>query len=413
LSSLAFAASTVTGSVRNQTAGSAAAGDEVILLRLLDGMQEEARTRTDAQGSFAFNVQLPQSRYLIRVMHQGVNYDREAVVGGAVTIDVSDSAPLVKAVTGKIEIIRVGSVGNALHVSDLYDIMNNSTPPVTQAGERTFEFYLPPKAVISSILAAGPGTGGVKISATGVAKEPGHYMLNFPLRPGETKFAVNYDLPYNGHAVLEPRLFYGVEQLAVMFPPSMGFKSDSPRFHAIENEKAFNVVALSPAEAGQAPAFEISGNGAPPPLSAARSKTQPQPPLEAQPQSPVASAPVAPATGSANPSASNRGSALDSKSATAQAQSIVVPIAIALVLFVGVGLVIWIRGTRKLAPRTALPITPATQSSRLVEAVKEELFQLEKEKVRGAISSEEYATAKQALDQAVERAMAKAAAQKS
>src|SRR5215471_14720285 len=86
LSSLAFGASTITGSVRNQTAGQPAAGDEVILLRLLDGMQEEARTRTDSQGAFAFNVQLPQSRYLIRVMHQGVNYDREAPVGGAITV---------------------------------------------------------------------------------------------------------------------------------------------------------------------------------------------------------------------------------------------------------------------------------------------------------------------------------------
>ena len=44
----AFAADTISGTVRNQTTGKAAAGDEVILLRLKNGMEEESRTRTDA-----------------------------------------------------------------------------------------------------------------------------------------------------------------------------------------------------------------------------------------------------------------------------------------------------------------------------------------------------------------------------
>jgi hypothetical protein len=408
LPSFAFAGSAITGSVRNQSTGAAAAGDEVILLRLLNGMQEEARTRIDSQGSFTFNAQLPESRYLVRVMHQAVNYDREAPLGGgAVTINVFDAAPAVKGVSGKIEIMRIGSERNSLHVSDLYDIKNDSSPPLTQASEHNFEFYLPPKAVISSVMAAGPNSGGVKISAAAVAAEPGHYTLNFPLRPGETKFAINYDLPYSGHAVLRPRLFYPVEQLAVMFPPSMSFKSDSPGFHPLMNEKDVDVEALNQVAAGPAPAFEISGNGAPPPLSSAHPKpeTRPQAPFDVQARPAAPSKAPASASNSQHPT-------LDAASASAQANSLLIPVAIGAVLVVGLGLVIWSRRARKPVSQTVPTRTPATQSARLVEAVKEELFQLEQEKLRGTISREEYATAKQALDQAVERAVTKAAAQK-
>src|SRR5260370_40068782 len=65
----------ISGSVRNATTGKPAAEDEVVLIRLLDGMQEETRTKTDAQGEFTLNVQLPRTGYMVQAVHQGVNYD--------------------------------------------------------------------------------------------------------------------------------------------------------------------------------------------------------------------------------------------------------------------------------------------------------------------------------------------------
>ena len=46
----------------------------------------------------------------------------------------------------------------------------------------------------------------------------------------------------------------------------------------------------------------------------------------------------------------------------------------------------------------------------LVEVLKEELFQLELDRVRGSISEEDYAATKQALNHTLERALAKAGA---
>src|SRR4029077_17522829 len=52
LTSLA-SAQTLTGTVKNSTIGKPAAGDDVILLSLGQGMEEAGRTKSDAKGSFS------------------------------------------------------------------------------------------------------------------------------------------------------------------------------------------------------------------------------------------------------------------------------------------------------------------------------------------------------------------------
>src|ERR1700687_5113147 len=169
----ALGANSISGSVRNQSRGEPAAGDNVILIRLDGGMQEEARTKTDALGAFTLDAQHPDKPYLVRVFHQGVSYDQQVSAGQALSIQVFDAATHVQGITGTIEILRTGINGNLLHISDMVEIKNASSPPLTQAGGRTFEMYLPPSAKIDSVLAAGPGEMSVIISAALVPGEPG------------------------------------------------------------------------------------------------------------------------------------------------------------------------------------------------------------------------------------------------
>lgn len=263
----ALCANNITGSVRNQSRGEPAAGDAVILVRLDRGMQEEARAKTDAHGTFKFDVQYPEKLYLVRVVHQGVSYDQQASAGVVLSIEVFEAARRVQGVTGSIEILRAGTTGNLLHVSDMYDIRNESNPPLTLAGERTFEAYLPAKAKISSVLAAGPREISVMISAAPVPGEPGHYAVSFPLRPGATKLAFNYDLPYDGHAAFQTKHTYSLQQFAVMIPPTMKFSSRSPAFKILQiGNSRYQVLAANQLKAGEGPEFEVSGTGALPPL---------------------------------------------------------------------------------------------------------------------------------------------------
>lgn len=411
-SAAALATDAITGVVRNQTSGRLAAGDEVILLRLdqtslNQGMPEEARTRTDSQGAFTIKVRYPDAPHLVRVLHQGVNYDQRASPGMALSIDVFDAVSKVQGVTSSIEIIRIGTAGNRLHVSDMVEIKNDSSPPLTLAGEHTFEAYLPAHAKIDSVLAAGPGKVAVLISAAPVDGEPGHYAVNFPLRPGATKFAFNYDLPYDGRATFRPKSMYPQQQLAVMIPPTMKFTSRSPAFQVLgTGNDHYQVEAANHVKAGEGPEFEISGVGALPALPAQTQSPQkpqvsaaPNPALSAQGGSgaPVRGAnslSVVPGFGLFAPSSRLQWWVLGASA----------------VLVVGAcGFLLGRRPQRSAdAMTTAVQKTeePGQPSAPLVEVLKGQMFQLEVDRLLGTISAEEYDSAQQALEVTVKRALA-------
>jgi hypothetical protein len=215
----------------------------------------------------------------------GLRFTAQALLPSALLLSFSFAAWGADEITGSvrditctIEILRAGTNGSLLHVSDMYEIKNESRPPRTLAGQRTFEVYLPTNAKIDSVLAAGPDGVPSMISANPVPGEPGHYTLNFPLRPGATKFAFNYDLPYTGRVGFQTRRAYPMQQLAIMIPSAMKFSSRASAFETLPvGNKDFQVHAVNRLTAGKGPEFEISGAGGLPSIEApAKSNPHPQ-----------------------------------------------------------------------------------------------------------------------------------------
>src|SRR5262249_38061572 len=95
------------GTVRDATTGQPAAGDNVILLRLGNGMEEEARVKADAQGAFALTGNSANAQYVVRVIHQGVNYD-QTVLGSTIPVEIKvfDSVPKIQGLSGSIGIAQ-------------------------------------------------------------------------------------------------------------------------------------------------------------------------------------------------------------------------------------------------------------------------------------------------------------------
>jgi len=54
-----------------------------------------------------------------------------------------------------------------------------------------------------------------------------------------------------------------------------------------------------------------------------------------------------------------------------------------------------------------VPVAPRDRNAALLDAMKEELFQLEIDRQQGKVNAEEYATAKAALDETIKRALAR------
>src|ERR1051325_1443974 len=95
----AIAADTITGKVMNRTTGQPAVGDDVILLRLTEGMQEEAKTKTDSQGAFSLPITSPDVAHIVRVFHQDVNYDQRIVGKTPLEMNVFDASTKLPQVT--------------------------------------------------------------------------------------------------------------------------------------------------------------------------------------------------------------------------------------------------------------------------------------------------------------------------
>lgn len=256
-------ADSITGTVTNKTTNKPAAGDDVVLIRLQQGMQEAARTKTDSRGHFTLDVP-DKGIHLVRVTHDKANYFRPAPEGTqSVEVEVFNAAAKVEGISGEANVMRIQTDenGKGLRVVENFFVKNESNPPRTQFSDRPFEFYLPEGAVVEGSAALGPG--GMPVQASPVPLgDANHFTFIFPIRPGETRFQITYRLPYGGNFKFAPRMVMPTDTVAIMMPKSMTFKggTSTPYTPVTEETTAQTYVARNVAPS-QALDFTVSGTG--------------------------------------------------------------------------------------------------------------------------------------------------------
>ncbi len=419
-------AQTLTGTVKNATTGKPAAGDDVVLLKLGQGMEEAGRTKSDANGHFSFKLDDAESPHLIRAIHQDVTYHRMAPPGTtSVEVEVYDVGKKIDGITVVADIMRVQVEQGQLEVIREFGVQNTSKPPRTQMNERNLEFNIPSGAQIIPDSATATTENGNPLKSAPVAEgEKNRYSFIFPLRPGLTRFEVAYQLPYSGSANIDPKSLYPLEHFVVMTPKAMQFTAAaaSAGFKLINypNEPDASVQVASNTTLGQNLAFKVSGEGtlevpqegggqgsnegaqSPPPSSGAQANSRPGgglgPPIDAPDPLQkyrwwilggiaavlaIGGVYVASRQQSAARSLARQKSASSMPSAMLEEEDY----------------------EAAEIPLTRTVRTAARSSSMLMEGIKEELFQLEVERKQGQISRAEYDKAKSALDQTLERAL--------
>jgi hypothetical protein len=399
-------AQTLTGTVTNGTTSKPASGDDVVLLSLINGMQEAGRTQSDAKGNFTLKLDAA-GPHLIRVIHQGVTYHRMAPPGTtSVEVEVFDVAKKIAGIQVTADVMRFQAQGNELGGVRLFAVNNTSNPPRTQMNDQNFEFYLPEGAQIDQSMAE--TAGGQPINSAPVPqKEKDRYAFIFPLRPGETQFQVAFHLPYTGQLSINPRAIYGAQHFVVMLPKSMQFTAGQGAvFNAMNDPRQPDAIVqvASNTSVGQPLDFNVSGTGT---LAEGGDDSAGAP-------SPVGGA----TTGRDSRPGGGLGPPIDAPDPLEKYRWYILG---------GFGLVlaasaVFVLGRSKTAvPQFAasdieavdLPIiakpAAADRSTQLLDALKEELFQLEVEHKQGKISQSEYEKAKAALDQTLERALKRGA----
>jgi len=411
---VAFApAQTLTGTVTNGTTKKPAAGDDVVLLSLSQGMEESGRSKTDAKGNFSLKLDDAASPHLVRVIHQSVTYHRMAPPGTtSVEVQVYDVSKKVEGISVTADVMRFQAQGSELQGIRLFAVNNASDPPRTQMSDQSFEFYLPDGAQVDQSMAM--TAGGQPITSAPVPqKQKNRYAYVFPLRPGETQFQVSYHMAYSGEASFDPKTLYGAQHFVVVLPKTMQFTAGpGASFQSMQDPRQSDSVVqvASNTTAGQPLAFKISGTGT---MSEAQEDTQSggSPVGGAQTSGAVAGRDSRPGGGLGPP--------IDAPDPLEKYRWYILG-GFAVVLAAGA---IYIATRSKTATISDFDPTdaelvelprapkskPADRTALLLDALKEEIFQLEVEHKQGRISQQEYEKAKAALDQTLERAVKRGA----
>ena len=403
-------ADSITGTVTNKTTNKPAAGDDVVLIRLAQGMQEASRTKTDAKGRFTLEIPAGDSgMHLVRVTHDKANYFRPAPPGTqSVEVEVFTAAAKVEGISSEANVLRLQTdeSGKSLHVVENFFVKNESNPPKTQFSDRAFEFFLPEGAVVEGSAALGPG--GMPVQASPVPLgDPNHFAFIFPIRPGETRFQITYHLPFNGSFKFSPRMVMPTDTIAVMMPKSMKFDGGpaTPFTPVTEETTAQTFVARNvvPSEALN---FTVSGTGQLPRDSQAAATAG-----SGGEQQGDASAP---AGGNVSAAADTRpggglGNPIDPEGTNDPWAKYKWWILGGLGLLLAGGAGILMKGNT--AQAVAVGPVP-TGPNALLAAMKEELFVLETDKLQGRLSETEYEAQKSALETVLRRALVRGEAER-
>ena len=408
-------ADAVTGTVTDKTTGKPAAGDTIVLLDVQAGMAEVAHAKTDAHGHYSLS-EPGSGPYLVRVTHQGAGYFIAAPQGGGPgDIPVYDVAAKVKGVYIEADVIEVETDNTQLKVNERYFVHNTSSPPITQWSAHSFEVVLPPEAEVNGAGAQRPN--GLPTSVNLEPSGPkGHYSFNFPIQPDDgdkdTLFQISYDLPYTANKyTFHALLTLPADNLAVLLPKSMTFTGGAGgQFQSVNEDPTVQTFIVKNAPAEKPVDFSVSGTGSIP--------------REAQNgQGGQQQAGNTAAAGNGGQPGGGIGNPIDTPDPLTKYKWWILG-GLALVLAAAAAFLLrkpavagapagtlappvdaFIAGSSSAPSTFAAPAASGAKNTALLNALKEELFTLESEKISGTIAASDYDEVKAALETVLKRAL--------
>lgn len=197
LSGAAFAA--VDGTVLNGTTGKPQPNLDITYMIFGDaGMQPAGATKTDAQGKFTFDAAAPANGpSMLQATFEGVTYNqmlRPGTPASGVTLQVYNSSA--KVPEAKVaQHMLLFEPSDKLTVNETYILENSSKTTLRDESGASFRFFLPPEA-----------GGNVRVRVTGAqgmptdraareTSEKNVYGVDYPIRPGESRFDLSYEMP--------------------------------------------------------------------------------------------------------------------------------------------------------------------------------------------------------------------------
>lgn len=212
---LALPLHAIDGTVINRSTGQPVAETGIVLLRLdQGGMMPAGTTRSEANGKFKFDTPV-DGMLMLQAAYKGVTYNkviRQGDKGTNVELEVYEVSPKATDTTIAQHMMLFEPNEGKLAINESIIYRNAGKTSFSDPSNGTFRFYLPPEAEGKvQVRVAGPGNMPISKDAEKTNQE-GIYKVDFPLKPGESRFDLLYTVPFTSPGKLKGRILHPISE---------------------------------------------------------------------------------------------------------------------------------------------------------------------------------------------------------
>ena len=277
----ATASAAVTGTVVNKTTGKPQPGATVALNKLGQqlGIEMIDQAKSGPDGSFTINQDIGgagPTPYLIRAAYDGVTYNLMIPPGSPTTglkVEVYDASKQPGAAKVSKHMVLFQPGGGQMTVNETYLFDNPGQTAWNDPGAGTLHFFLP-AAAQGKVQAEVTGPGSMPIGApTAKTAKPDIYEIDYPVKPGETRFDLTYQVPYTEGAPYDGKIVTKDENTYLIVPNGVNIAGEGLNDLGQEPKTQAHLYGFS----GASYNIQLTGNAAPTaPASDADASSGPQ-----------------------------------------------------------------------------------------------------------------------------------------
>ena len=262
LAILAPAFAAVDGTVFNGTSGQPQPNAIVSLVQPgQGGMKTLSSVKSDAQGNFRFDKEPPPGPILLQTLYQGVLYNQPVMPGGpssGMRVQVYDATnkPGTAKVAQHFIVLQPG--GTDITVSE--GILYQGDPKLAYSDplNGSFRFYLPPEAN-GKVQVTINSAGGMPIQRPAEkTNQENVYKIDYPIKPGETRFDLNYVVPASNPATFSTKILHTEGSSALVAPQGVTLKGDDIELAGTEPTTQASIYRIKNANF----TVQVEGSGA-------------------------------------------------------------------------------------------------------------------------------------------------------
>lgn len=189
----------VEGTVMNASTGKSQGAVIVTLVQpSAQGMQTIGSVKSDAEGKFKIDKDIPAGPALLQAVYQGATYNLILAPGTPTTglhLKIYDSTAKPGVAKISQHMILIEPSAAALDISETFLIENETTTTFQDPVKGSIQFYLPDAAEgKAKVMINSPGGMPIERPAEKTGAK-GVYKVAYPIKPGESRFDVSYSLP--------------------------------------------------------------------------------------------------------------------------------------------------------------------------------------------------------------------------